>query len=284
MPAFSPADLVRQITRSPLFYALSSRPLMTVSHLSRHVEHQRNLRDSKEHDDRSARLAACISPDGVVLSGLFAGLRYPDFTAFGSSLPPKLLGTYEAELHPALRQLRKHYDLIIDVGCAEGYYAVGLALVYPNTPVHAYDINAKARAFASGMAKLNGVASDVHLHELASQQTFHACQNKSALIIVDCEGFERFLFSHENIAYLELSDLIIELHPKPYPDLVQYLHSLFQASHECSFVDSISDAEKSTAAAVLAQLSEQDKRFSVSEFRPGPQQWLVCKSKAFTAG
>lgn len=45
----------------------------------------------------------------------------------------------------------------------------------------------------------------------------------------------------------------------------------------------VCDAEKSTDAAALASFSEQDKRFSVSEFRSRPQQWLICKSKTCLA-
>jgi methylase of polypeptide subunit release factors len=63
-----------------------------------------------------------------------------------SILVPKLLGSYEAELHPVLDQvIRNNYETIIDVGCAEGYYAVGLALSLPTTHVHAFDIDSRAR-------------------------------------------------------------------------------------------------------------------------------------------
>lgn len=41
-----------------------------------------------------------MASDLVVRTGPFAGLRYPALRAHGSVLVPKLLGTYEAELHP----------------------------------------------------------------------------------------------------------------------------------------------------------------------------------------
>ena len=41
------------------------------------------------------------------------------------ALIPRLLGTYECELHPHLAALSAEgLDCVIDVGCAEGYYAV----------------------------------------------------------------------------------------------------------------------------------------------------------------
>src|SRR4051812_14244715 len=63
----------------------------------------------------------------VVLSGPFAGMAYVRQAA-GSCLAPKLIGCYEAELHGVVaRILRTGYTQIVDIGCAEGYYAVGLA-------------------------------------------------------------------------------------------------------------------------------------------------------------
>src|SRR5262245_38241665 len=71
-----------------------------------------------------------------VLSGPFAGMPYIDH-AFGSALLPKLLGTYEREASAALGKLcESKYDTVVDIGTAEGYYAVGLGrLVKPNKVV-----------------------------------------------------------------------------------------------------------------------------------------------------
>src|SRR5437016_2600251 len=64
----------------------------------------------------------------VVQSGPFAGMLYVN-QAVGSAHVPKLLGSYEAELHEIMRSvLTENYATIVDVGCAEGYYAIGLAL------------------------------------------------------------------------------------------------------------------------------------------------------------
>jgi hypothetical protein len=59
-----------------------------------------------------------------VQGGLFADLKLLPH-AVGSALAPKLIGSYEAELHPIFdRIFRKPYKRVIDIGCAEGYYAV----------------------------------------------------------------------------------------------------------------------------------------------------------------
>ena len=54
-------------------------------------------------------------------------------------LPPKLLCCYEAELHPAIeRAAARNPQLIVTIGCAEGYYAVGMARVLLAARVHAF--------------------------------------------------------------------------------------------------------------------------------------------------
>lgn len=66
--------------------------------------------------------------DLVVKSGPFRGLQYIVAESICSALVPKLLGSYESELHETLeRLLCNDYDLVLDIGCAEGFYAVGIA-------------------------------------------------------------------------------------------------------------------------------------------------------------
>ena len=75
------------------------------------------------------RLEALLRPGYEVQAGPFKGMRYPQFKAKGSTMLGKLLGTYEGELADLITSLVKQpYDAVVDVGCAEGYYAVGLAL------------------------------------------------------------------------------------------------------------------------------------------------------------
>src|SRR5580765_3232142 len=90
-----------------------------------------------------------------ILGGPFAGMEYVQFATEGS-LIARLLGTYESELHPHLAALAAAgLDTVIDVGCAEGYYAVGLARAMPQVTVHAHDIDEKARAACAALAAKN---------------------------------------------------------------------------------------------------------------------------------
>src|SRR5450755_4173812 len=84
----------------------------------------------------------------TVQTGPFAGLRLHDVQTWGKGedVGPQLLGVYEQELHAPLQGfLTKNPSTIINVGCAEGYYAIGLGLRLPQARVWAFDIDARAQ-------------------------------------------------------------------------------------------------------------------------------------------
>ena len=99
--------------------------------------------------------------------------------AHGSMLLPKLVGSYEAELVAVIGAVvAAHPPVVVDLGAAEGYYAVGLARALPNAEVHAFELDEQARRACQRLADLNGVT--VHLHGAASA---------SALASVPLGGF-----------------------------------------------------------------------------------------------
>lgn len=96
-----------------------------------------------------------------VRSGPFAGLAMPSTAAEGC-LAPKLLGTYESELHPVIEQVvARGYRTIVNIGSADGYYAVGLARRLPQAMVLAYDIDENAQAATRRLADSHGVGDRV---------------------------------------------------------------------------------------------------------------------------
>lgn len=65
-----------------------------------------------------------------ILAGPFRGMKYIE-NSHGSAYLPKILGSYEKELHKFIpRIVEEEYELILDIGAAEGYYAVGLSYLY----------------------------------------------------------------------------------------------------------------------------------------------------------
>lgn len=162
-------------------------------YLSQVRGHARFVRENTHLEQELIHLARSLFPDLEVQKGPFRGLRYPSLASVGSALLPKLLGSYESGLHPYFREFSENpYDHIVDIGCAEGYYAVGSALLWPTAMVYAFDIDSSATKACQQMATLHGVADRVRVESACHDETSRSLPLGSrALIISDCEGYEK---------------------------------------------------------------------------------------------
>ena len=133
--------LVKKVVISKSFKLLL-KPIIWI--LSRYEIVFYNLSQEQEIEELVLQLSELQKLE--VLNGPFKGMKYPEFLSLGSTLIPKLIGSYEAELHPIIDEIIAcGYEEIWDVGCAEGYYAVGLALMSPTSKIRAYDIDIHSR-------------------------------------------------------------------------------------------------------------------------------------------
>ena len=81
----------------------------------------------------------------VVMQGPLKGLDFLPQSAEGCHIA-KLLGCYEQPLQPHIEAaIAANYLTILNIGCAEGYYAVGMASRMPHTQVLAFDLNPTAQ-------------------------------------------------------------------------------------------------------------------------------------------
>ena len=187
---------------------------------------QQIMRASGTHDETSRallRLAANYRLEVLrprmatafglsVVDGLFAGMRLLPHASEGCFIP-KLLGCYEAPLQPSLRSMVDvGYDVVLNVGCAEGYYAVGLARLLPAAEIFAYDIDPAARALCGELAALNGVADRVVIAGAPGPDTFARHAGRRVLLVCDIEGGEVGLLDPAAQPSLLEFDLVVEAH------------------------------------------------------------------------
>lgn len=149
-----------------------------------------------------------------VPQGPFAGLRYIR-ACIGSALWPKLLGTYEKELSPALEELiRWQPDVVINAGAAEGYYAVGMARRCPSAVISAYEMSAEGRKLIELLAAKNALGDQL---QLAGELTPAILQNRLSRalrpgIIMDVEGAELDLLDLQLCPALTKAFIVLETH------------------------------------------------------------------------
>lgn len=221
-----------------------------------------------------------ISKNGTVVRwGPFAGLKFPPQAILASANSAALLGTYEMELHPWLQQLAPgKYQRHLDIGSAEGYYAIGMAL-RTGSCVDAFDAASVARRLCRSTAKLNGVSDLVRIHSFCSRQTLLRLAGLRCFIVSDCEGYETALFSEDAIRALSRSDLLIELHDGSAPSGTtrELLLNRFKPTHEVQIVQfRPRDLSSFPDPAFADMLGADATRVISEEGRLPDQEWLVA--------
>jgi precorrin-6B methylase 2 len=219
-----------------------------------------------------------ISHHGArILGGPFAGMEYVSQATEGA-LIPRLLGTYESELHPHLAALvGAGLDCVIDVGCAEGYYAVGLARMAPGVTVHAYDIAENARRACAELAAKNDVSGQVIIGGEFAPDGFEAFAGRRVLVLVDTEGAEVDILQPALSPALAGMNIIVETHDLYRPGAMATMIERFSPTHDIVRVDQ----QPKTFAMPdwLQALPHLDQLLAVWEWRARPTPWLVMTPK-----
>jgi len=175
----------------------------------------------------------------VVRRGPFAGMRYATASAVGSTLTPKLLGSYEAELHPVFTEVvARGYRHVIDIGAAEGFYAVGLAMRLPNAAVVAYETSARGRRLIRANAIANGVQGRVAVEGTCTAGSFASRPIPGdTLVVCDCEGAEYHLIDPARVPGLDAADVLLELHHANGVDPRAHWERQLSATHDLTFIN-----------------------------------------------
>ena len=204
----------------------------------------------------------------TVLHGPFAGMEYPPESIRGRHSVPMLLGSYECELHELIgAALSTKYQMVVDVGSAEGYYAVGFALK-GKLPVVAFDADARELRLCKEMARLNNV--EITARTWCSPASLrNLVAGSRCFILSDCEGYETELFDDSTVEALSRSSVLIEIHGEAYDPLVERFSKTHAIQTLVASGRSIADYPE------LECLGEQAPR-ALKEYRLEGQRWLYA--------
>ena len=141
----------------------------------------------------------------------------------------------ESPLHPYLHKIiiDTAYDQVLNIGCAEGYYAVGIATAIPRSLVKAFDIDLVQRQRCKDNVIFNGLADRVKIEKAFNGELFNSFTQERVLVICDIEGHEAVsLGPRLGNEGLKRLDMIVELHEHSRPDIVDLFRERFSISHE----------------------------------------------------
>lgn len=226
-------------------------------------------------------LALFAELDSCIYAGPFKGMKYIQ-QSNSSALIPKIFGTYERELHQVIDQIiAGDYQHIVDIGCAEGYYAVGFAWKGRHKPdfhVYAYDINKNALQNLKKLSALNSVTHKITYRTLFEHNDFELFRNKRTLIFCDIEGAEGSLLDPAKAPSLLDYDLLVEIHDgidRAGPIRTQ-LTQRFGQTHTIQVFEFAGRSLKD-AAIIPFRISKRLQAFSVNEGRRVGLAWMWIK-------
>lgn len=220
------------------------------------------------------------STQAEVVTGPFLGMRYIHESA-GSALCPKILGTYEKEIHAVIEAIiARRPACIIDIGAAEGYYAVGFALRLPDCKVVAFESDPRGQELLRQLALLNGVADRIEIKghcSLEGLEASLAANLENCVIICDAEGAEFELLDPSKIPNLIHAAQLVELHPWEKPNV--NLEARFRPLASCSIIRSLPRVPSDFPPSVGPFLSIAHQLACMSELRPSEMEWLWIEPK-----
>jgi hypothetical protein len=196
-----------------------------------------------------------------VAQGPFRGMHYVSLS-FGSAFLPKLMGTYERELIPAVETIcRAGCDRIIDIGTAEGYYAVGMAIRNPAARLIGFESSAAARSLLRGLARRNGVSGRITLQGRCTYETLQAALEGAArpAVICDCEGAEDELLRPELVPPLRGALILVETHEWKFAGLARRVGERFAPTHKIEVIDSCARSREDLPAGLDLPPDEADE-------------------------
>lgn len=222
------------------------------------------------------------APSGQrVMSGPFRGMRVPEGADAGM-MGRFLLGTHELELAPALERLAASgLRTIVNLGAAQGYYAVGLALRCPDAQVTAFEATEAFHPFIERAAVANGVADRIAVRGMCDAVSLAQCVRAGlppALVLADIDGAELAVFDERAVAALVHAAVLIETHDRRAPGTTERLLARFGKTHRVEVYLPRSRRREDIPAAVRSggwRALSWLLLWEMKEGRVSDQRWLL---------
>jgi hypothetical protein len=185
------------------------------------------------------------------------------------------LGKLEKELHCAIEKaISLAPTNILNIGCAEGYYAIGFALRLPHSKVFAAEADPKSMSATRRNAVLNRVSDRVQPIGIIKPGQFSKyLQANSSFILMDCEGCEFDLLEPHTDPILLRTDILVEIHSE-HGDKGQIINK-FRDTHNVTEIQAV----PRTISDAPPMLHGLDVLSAMSEGRSKDQTWLFLQLK-----
>lgn len=221
-----------------------------------------------------------------VAAGPFRGMKLELSPLSKRHLLGYILGTQELELREVIERIvSRGYRTVLNVGAADGFYAVGLAMKVPGADVVAFETDGRLHGVIAHSAQINGVRARVRITGRCRVEQLRrelAEGAHPALIFMDIEGGEIDLLDPEILPHLSCADILVETHDAFVADCTETLARRFAATHDIERIQARPRAASDFPKGFLAPIPSLFPALCVDlmdERRVGVQQWLYLVAK-----
>ncbi len=208
-----------------------------------------------------------------VKNGPFMGMKYLAESS-GSAFLPKIIGSYEEPIHDWVELIiQRNYKTIVDIGCAEGYYAVGFARRMPQSKIVAFDTNRTARKLCKDLAMINEI-ENIEINDYCSHEILNELCTNNTLIFCDIEGFEKKLLNPAKAKNLLKADIVVELHDFIKKGTTNAIIKRFCDTHRIQI--NLNYTARNDTYACISRLSADEYQFAINEYRSKYAKFMFC--------
>lgn len=218
---------------------------------------------------------------GVIAFGEFKGTQLQGASVWSGykDTGTKILGLYEKQIVDWIALHPRRFDLFVDVGAADGFYAIGLLKKNLVGSAITYEISMGDRAVCKSMSELNSVRNQISMKDKAEKMDLIQVLsgNSHTLVLVDIEGGEFDLIDAEVLETGKDKFFVIEIHARIGTKKFFEFFSLCQTFHECEV---ITGTKKDFPRDDFTNdLSDNERSLLMSEGRPYQMGWFVLSPR-----
>jgi len=221
----------------------------------------------------------------IVKNGYFKGMKLGRLTWGARDAGPMILGTYEHQVQSKIMNAPDRYKVFVDIGAADGFYAIGLMLNRRFDMAVCFESNSKSRTSILENAKENGVEDKISILGIA-QRDFHKqltmeldLRPEEIFFLIDIEGGEFEILNSEMFDSFKSSMFVIEIHRTVADFQAKYSNLVENASRFFDLETIYSISSQNAFDRTMENWPDEDRQIVLSEGRRYQMQWMILTPK-----
>jgi hypothetical protein len=219
--------------------------------------------------------------------GPFKGLKLTSNTWWGGNdLGSMCFGLYENELLEFLTSdSLNDRDTFVDIGAADGYYAIGLLKSNRVKKALCFELTSEGRNTINLNWDINNQPGEIEVKGdvfTDFKSSINNIDTKKSIVLIDIEGAEFSFLDIEVLRTLKEAVIAIEIH-NWIPNFIDVYSKFLRYANEFFDIEILDRKERSTLMfEELRSLTDDNRLLLTSEARPCVMRFLILKPKSKT--